>query len=95
MPQPVARDAGIPGHSAVVHSDAVVIPARETVNVLNVAGPVSSPALISAFNRARGQISIEACYCSIFDECWITNNEAIDPRKVKSCPAPAPAPARP
>ena len=32
----------------------------------------------------RRRIEIRACYCSIFDECWVESDKA-DPRSVKTC----------
>jgi hypothetical protein len=34
--------------------------------------------------KNRSRIKIRACYCSIFDECWIETDEK-DPIEVKSC----------
>ena len=34
------------------------------------------------------ELAIEACYCSVFDRCWVTEmNASTRPREVKSCPA--------
>jgi hypothetical protein len=30
-------------------------------------------------------VKLEACYCSIFDECWVENSSAFKPTPVKSC----------
>jgi hypothetical protein len=31
------------------------------------------------------RVKFEACYCSIFDECWIENSRTFRPTAVKSC----------
>jgi len=54
------------------------------------------------FEAARGEIGIRVCYCSVFDDCWIADNEREgDPKPVEQCPAdwvqygfPQSAPAR-
>jgi hypothetical protein len=32
-----------------------------------------------------GRVKFEACYCSIFDECWIEDSNAFKPRAVTDC----------
>jgi hypothetical protein len=36
-------------------------------------------------DTVRQQIRVEACYCSLFDECWRTNAQADVPKPVASC----------
>jgi hypothetical protein len=36
---------------------------------------------------ARLRITMRACYCSVFDECWETNLWQTSTREVRSCPA--------
>ena len=36
---------------------------------------------------ARRELRFRACYCSVFDECWIGNLADLAPRRVKTCPA--------
>lgn len=40
-----------------------------------------------ALDRARqqGKIEMTACYCSVFDECWVANTTSFPPRSVASC----------
>lgn len=40
--------------------------------------------------RSRFEAQAEACYCSVFDECWISNMNADVPRPVESCENPRP-----
>jgi len=41
------------------------------------------------FDRVRlKELTIRACYCSVFDECWISNLRDLYPKPVKACPAP-------
>ena len=37
---------------------------------------------------ARLQLKMRACYCSVFDECWETDLEQTNARRVRSCAAP-------
>ena len=36
-------------------------------------------------NKERFGLKVEACYCSLFDECWLTKAVADVPRPVASC----------
>lgn len=40
--------------------------------------------------RQSGRMGMRACYCSLFDECWIAETGAFPPRPVNECPTPAP-----
>ena len=40
--------------------------------------------------RVRGRVTLRACYCSVFDECWIAETGKFPPEKVKSCPTDKP-----
>ncbi len=39
-------------------------------------------------NAARFQVETRACYCSVFDECWVSNLRTLRPAEAKSCPTP-------
>lgn len=84
----VAREAGL-GHSRVARSDTGgVVPAREHVDLMTAQLPTTSPSLIAALNGAGAdQVDVQACYCSIFDECWATRlkNAPAQPVVVGSC----------
>lgn len=42
----------------------------------------------SSLDKARfGRMVIRTCYCSVFDECWISHSEQPDPQRVEQCPA--------
>jgi hypothetical protein len=35
------------------------------------------------------RLTTRACYCSVFDECWIAESDKFPPRQVKTCPDPS------
>jgi len=37
------------------------------------------------YRRGRAHVEFEACYCSIFDECWLEKSRVFRPEPVKSC----------
>ena len=43
-----------------------------------------------AFDRVRfSELSYRVCYCSVFDECWVTHLTNLQAEPVKQCPIPA------
>lgn len=38
-------------------------------------------------NTERWGVVVRSCYCSIFDDCWISDNRQKRPQPVKVCPA--------
>jgi hypothetical protein len=32
-------------------------------------------------------VGFKVCYCSVFDQCWLTNGEGLHPRSASVCPA--------
>ena len=43
-----------------------------------------------AFDRVRfSELSYRVCYCSVFDECWVTHLTNLQAQPVKQCPVPA------
>jgi hypothetical protein len=65
-----------------------VLPARETAKLL-VDFDIKDPAVADAFSKARFELTARACYCSVLDECWITDFQQSRPKAVKDCKAPA------
>lgn len=43
----------------------------------------------NALEDARNELQFDACYCSVFDECWRSNLRQTDVRPVERCPAPS------
>ncbi|MEO0422138.1 MAG: hypothetical protein AAF184_07370 [Pseudomonadota bacterium] len=64
-----------------------VLAPGEAVLVFAVPYDAASEPLWSAIDRARFTYRFEACYCSVFDECWRTNLVESRPQPVTSCPA--------
>lgn len=51
---------------------------------------VKSPANAAIWDRLqveRWKVTIRACYCSIFDDCWVLDSRTKDPQPVDVCPA--------
>jgi len=42
-------------------------------------------ALWDKLNTARFELRFRACYCSIFDECWVSDLATVSPQHVEQC----------
>ena len=65
-----------------------MMPAGERRKLLTWPRPEGDPAALSAWdhlNKARQRLTVEACYCSLFDECWTTKARADVPKPVATC----------
>ena len=40
------------------------------------------------FDAVRARISAQACYCSVFEDCWKTDFQSFSPQPVAACNAP-------
>jgi len=56
----------------------------------------ANEALWRALDDARqsGRITMSACYCSVFDDCWIAHSDSFPPETVRSCPNESPRSGR-
>jgi len=64
-----------------------VLPAREATSPIDIT-PSASSALMDAVDRARSELSVSACYCSVLEECWVTEFSQSRPRRVPDCRVP-------
>jgi hypothetical protein len=67
-----------------------MMPAGERRKLLSWPRPPPGAATAAAWEhagRARYRLSVEACYCSLFDECWRTRAAADVPQPVARCDA--------
>lgn len=46
-------------------------------------------ALRAALSGALNDISFRACYCSILNECWLSDLQSLRPKTVRTCPSAA------
>ena len=68
--------AGCPG---------TTLPARDSLSFFSIRASDTDPAFFDLLDRdARFKVEAEACYCSVLEECWLTDfiNQ---PREVKAC----------
>ena len=56
----------------------------QSVDILYVEGDVGKDALMKNYQR----MELEACYCSLYMDCWIASDKRDTPAKTKSCDPP-------
>lgn len=47
----------------------------------------TNAAIWQKLETERWKVVVRSCYCSIFDDCWVTDSRKTDPQPVKACPA--------
>ncbi|WP_143738457.1 hypothetical protein [Erythrobacter colymbi] len=68
----------------------IVLAPNDKRRMVSWARPADAPGLArwKTIDRERFNATVEACYCSVFDQCWQSSLEADIPREVNSCAAP-------
>jgi len=89
---PEAREALRTADVITGNLDNTVLPPRDERMALDWERPGDDQPVLRALwreaNGARSQLTVEACYCSVFDECWQGKLGEELPRSVPACPAP-------
>ncbi|MDB5685500.1 MAG: hypothetical protein JWR77_89 [Rhizorhabdus sp.] len=63
-----------------------ILPARDSVEVLTWRARPGNDAIMARLDGVRHRLRTEACYCSVLDECWISDLTATaEPRRVDRC----------
>lgn len=63
-----------------------VLPAREVTDMLTWRARPGNDAIMSRLDGVRHRLQTQACYCSVLDECWISDLTATaEPRRVDQC----------
>ena len=64
-----------------------VLKAGDQIVLMTLPKETNSDELWKRFDRARFDVAVQACYCSVLDDCWIFDSTHTDPEPVRSCPA--------
>jgi hypothetical protein len=70
-------------------SEKGVMEAHQQSNFLVLPLTAKTAPVWDKLNAARLQVKTRACYCSVFDECWVSSLRTLDAQQVKTCPTPA------
>jgi hypothetical protein len=78
-----------PHHPAILESGIAhsVLAARERRSFVDFLPRNLSAEDYASIDVGRQKLSFLACYCSVFDECWMVDSRKTQPSKVKMCPA--------
>jgi hypothetical protein len=66
----------------------VVVRAGEKHDFLRMTLDPGNVAAWRKLDGARRELTYRACYCSVFDECWIGTLADLEPQRVETCPVP-------
>jgi hypothetical protein len=58
-----------------------VIPARESISFLSLPRDKNVPEIWDLLNQERFNVRVRACYCSVFDECWVMDSAQRRPER--------------
>lgn len=63
----------------------MTLPAGQSESIFQIRAADADPDSYRLLDtEARFRIDVESCYCSVLDECWVTDFK-VQPRKVKTC----------
>lgn len=80
--------AGIEGvRLSTSPSTGIAVRPGETIEFISFPRTPESERLWQTFNKERWKLKVRSCYCSIFNDCWITEGMQGLPKPVNKCPA--------
>ncbi|QCB56240.1 hypothetical protein E5675_18565 [Sphingopyxis sp. PAMC25046] len=68
-------------------STGIAVRPGETIEFVSFPRTPESEKLWQTFNKERWKLEVRSCYCSIFNDCWITEGMQGLPKPVNKCPA--------
>lgn len=68
-------------------STGIAVRPGETIEFVSFPRTPASEQVWQTFNKERWKLKVRACYCSIFNDCWITEGMQGLPKAVNKCPA--------
>ena len=81
------RERQVPQHYRYSIIDGTVLRPGESTEVTWMTGDRADP-LIDKLWGAVPYMTFRACYCSVFDECWLSDMASLEAQPVKACPKP-------
>lgn len=58
-----------------------------TIDIYSLPQSAATEPVVKQLRATIGQVKARACYCSVFDECWISDLRSLHPQPVAQCPA--------
>ncbi len=66
-----------------------VLRASDSVTLLHLPKTDTNAPLWTKLDDARFKLAFNVCYCSVFDECWVSDLRSTVQQRVKTCPVDA------
>ena len=76
------------GNMITSRLDNVILAPGADLDFLQLRRTGANAAVWDRLDAERFKLTFDACYCSVFDECWRSDLRSLEPRPVKQCPAP-------
>ncbi|HWW56826.1 MAG TPA: hypothetical protein VN047_08040 [Sphingopyxis sp.] len=68
-------------------STGIAVRPGETIEFVSLPRTPATEKVWQIFNKERWKLEVRSCYCSIFNDCWVTEGMQGLPRAVDKCPA--------
>ena len=81
------RQAQFPNGLPISEEGNQVLRPGEDRSVIMVPASPEQHDVSERFQKASDALGFEACYCSVFDQCWISDLASLRPREVRACPS--------
>lgn len=65
----------------------IVLRPGENVRFIRMVKNSTNSAVWDRLEVERWKVAVRACYCSIFEDCWVMDSRKADPEPVKACPS--------
>lgn len=72
---------------ATAPSSRIAVRPGESIEIISLPRTSANEKVWRRFNVERWKLDVRSCYCSIFNDCWITEGMQGLPKPVKQCPA--------
>jgi hypothetical protein len=62
-----------------------ILPAGEVIDFLILRADGNDPEVFHRFDRIRGELAVQLCYCSVLNDCWVMSQTGGEPDPVRTC----------
>ena len=76
------EDLGILNISSTTVPAEYTLPQDTTIDIFTIEAPTS---LVSMLHSGSGDTEFQVCFCSLYDECWLTQGIEKAPEPIKQC----------
>lgn len=80
-------EAGQPVSFSTSPTTGIAVRPGDTVSFFRLPRSAQNQAIWDRLNVERWKLEVHACYCSIFEDCWVVEGMQSRPRPADSCPA--------